>query len=362
MKKLNTNEVKAFEDFCVNLDVLCKLFKLLEPEDQLRFANVTPQLAFVLRNYIWCANFKKLKIRKSGERVRVVNETNLMDFELSLEEFDYFLQIYGEDVEEFIEKHGSALNILTMLPNLVTIRYYYLLLSPEHIRLLAETCCKLETLFVHSCCNGKRKLICLGSDIEFEHLLEMKNLKSFTLTSNSHNEVKYHFKQYNPKKLNISPGISNSLECLNVYLQSLNEHLWPMFPNLQNLTLFMIQAIRANELQALAYACPQLKQLSFNRCSFIEVDNFGEFKNLTDLSLYHCQGLTYDNLKEILTELQLQTYTSVETKYTGLFHYYFVAPSIKSIFIDSVKQYKFMTAFEYYKTINAAAKNNRLKM
>lgn len=349
MKELKGKEAKPFNDFCHNLELLRKVFNLLEPGDQLRFASVTPQLGFVIRTYIWCTNFKHLQINKSYDMVRVKYGYS-MEFDLSQQEFNYFLETFGLDVEELIESNGTALNIATHLPNLVTLKYKYLLLTNEHLHLIAESCSKLETLYIQSCCNRNRKLISLGSDIELETLLQMKNLKNFTLTSRSHYIQNCRFKNEYFKKISSLLGISNSLKFFKMYMPSLCEHMWVMFPNLQYLTISVAQNITTQEIEALASICLQLRQLTFTNCTFDDVKGFSGFKNLTDLSLYHCHGLTYDNLKEILTELKLHTYTSKHTNYSGIFHYYFVSPSMKSIFIDSVKSYKFLTASEYYKS------------
>ncbi|XP_065361208.1 uncharacterized protein LOC135954892 [Calliphora vicina] len=344
-------ELSAFEKVSQNLDVAQYLFKFLEIPDQLRFANVSPQLMFVFRHFIWDeSNYTKLQIMKYLHIIRVENyNDNRMDLDLYLEEYEYFLNIFGFDVLELKESHGSALNISHTLKNLTTIKYNYLLICKDQLQLLAQMCTQLETLFIYGCCNKKHKIIRLGLDIEVTHLLAMKRLKTFSLKTGLDYKIKYGFVEDFMKKSKPPLYLSSLIETLDIYMPKLNVRFLEIFTHLKSLTITVFNPVTRQEILDMGECCPELKQLTLHYVSFEDADNFSALRNLSDLSFYNCEGLTYDNLKEILTKIQLVTFTSIGTKYEGIFHYYFIAPTIKSIYIDAIKSFDFKSEMEFYR-------------
>ncbi|XP_037826034.1 uncharacterized protein LOC119614026 [Lucilia sericata] len=350
---IKSPEISDFDKFSQNLDVLKYFFQFLEIGDQLSFANVSPQLQFVYRNFI-CQKWipKKIKIKKYSETIQLkyYNEQRLK-INLSFEEYDYFLRIYGLDVEQLSESHGSALNLTPNLNNLTCIKYNFLLITKEQIQLLTQMCPQLETLSFLGCCNSKHKLLRLGFDIEVQHLLSLKKLKTFSLRSGLMHKVKYGPADDFIKKAKLPMDLSNSMENLDIYMPTLNTQFMGLFTQLQSLSITLFHPVTNQDIIALGVSCQRLKTLTFHYASFEVIENFSILSNLNQLSLYHCDGLTYDNLRQILTELPLVTFTSIETKYKGIFHYYFLAPTIKSIYIDAIKPFDFKTEFEFYKSL-----------
>lgn len=369
---MNSRNLQGFDRISCNLDVLEYIFQFLDIGNQLKLANVSEHLQYVFKTFIWKENYKKITIRKYGEAVSLTNNLEKSNIDLNLNEFEYFLNIYGHDILELNENHGCAF-ITHKLENLTAINYNHLMITTEHLELLAKNCLKLEKLSIYGCCNKNRDILQIGKDVKVETLLKMKMLKQFTLV------CRYEFEQgifqdlltklkhFNLKDVIVteqekedvfeisdySMEDKSSIEDLDIFA-SFNSSISPRyfysfiksFENLINLKLSIIDVVTSDMILAISKVCTKLKYLLFKNTAFKNISQFSILSSLEDLLFFSCDGLTYDNLRDILSEMKLTRFTSINTKYVGIFHYYFISPTIKSLHIDAFKSFKIISDSE----------------
>lgn len=363
---------KAFEKLSRNVEILRMIFDLLEFEEQLKMATVSQHFYYFFRNFICKEKYRKLAVTKNYHFVSSVRNYETSQYiQLSTVGLEYFVNVFAVDVEQLSEYYGAALDCRQM-KNLKSLDYNHMKITNNWVEMLAQYCPKLEKLQINGCCNKEYDIIRLGQDIRVSTLMELKMLKHFTLKtatefigkSSALQDIltQLRLKLYNIKMALMGPDETDesvncsltfsTLEELDIY-GSFNSSFKPCnlisyidyFANLTSLTLRCADSHNGNEIiTSIASACKKLEKLSFKFVTFENIETFAIFNALVELSFYWCKGLTYDNLKEILSEMHLEKFSSTYTKYQGLFQYYFVSPTLKSIHIDAFHSFEFRSA------------------
>ncbi|XP_065371695.1 uncharacterized protein LOC135963676 [Calliphora vicina] len=78
----------------------------------------------------------------------------------------------------------------------------------------------------------------------------------------------------------------------------------------------------------LTNCCSELQYLCLQYCN---VKEFTPVFTLHELELRHCNGFTWNNFQTILSQMNLQTFTSYATRYTGKGEYFDIDPNLKHI-------------------------------
>ncbi|KNC29851.1 hypothetical protein FF38_00627 [Lucilia cuprina] len=104
----------------------------------------------------------------------------------------------------------------------------------------------------------------------------------------------------------------------------------PHFENLCNLTLRCVEDTYINEdfFISLLKSCKYLTHLHLILCL---TEHFKVLPTLHELILEDCEGLTYSNLKTILSGIHLKCFKSLSTTYTGNFEYFSISPSLQKL-------------------------------
>ncbi|XP_046808802.1 uncharacterized protein LOC124420349 [Lucilia cuprina] len=380
-----------FEKLTINNLITRKIFQYLSLKDQFRLAQVTFEFKCLYRNIIWNVDYEKLIIIKCPQDFLVQNESNINMLALTAAELEEFINLYGcdikelnlqylskyelcpnelveigVDIKEIYEKRHFTLSLRKM-PNLMSLSYNNMILTKSDIQSIVRDCKSLQKLSIYNCFNGKCDVLVLGRDLKIWTLLEIKHLKYLYMGSSMLLELSYQdfhelitkskikklFLKYKIEKENVNiledQCKVNDLEELEIGT-NLTEGKWSLyfqtFKNLQLLTLQDIGIIKIDFLNLLANTCKKLKILSINYTTFEKVDNFHQLNSLEELNIQICQGLTHQNLRQILTEMNLQKFTSLWTKYEGEFEDFIICSKIQFLEIEILKTPDFKGAYE----------------
>uniref|UniRef100_A0A1I8PNX5 F-box domain-containing protein n=1 Tax=Stomoxys calcitrans TaxID=35570 RepID=A0A1I8PNX5_STOCA len=362
-------EGKAFDRVFANVELLRFLFQLLETEHQYKFATVSGHFYDFYREFISREEYRRIIVEKLPEFVSITNEDTQQVLYLSHNGLQHFLQVYAQDIQQMTEIYGCAINT-ELLKNLTSISYSHMIMTNQHLQMLAKNCPQLERLDIFGCCNKNREIIKLGEDLTIHTLLEMRNLKRFSLKNGTdfrnkttalqnmllqlkvqYQNVKSYFVPA-PEDLALETtngdATNHSLEEFDIYGSFLSSFWsWNLktflskFVNLTALTIALSDVADDEVIATLANCCQKLQSLHFKQSTFKDIQTFSVLKRLRELSFVWCKGLSYDNLKEILSEMSLEKFSSTYTKYYGLFQYYFISPTLKSIHIDAFHSFEF---------------------
>ncbi|XP_037821647.1 uncharacterized protein LOC119610483 [Lucilia sericata] len=380
-----------FENLTQNNIITKTIFQYLSLKDQLTLAQVTLQLKNLYRNFIWNVDYEKLVIIKCPQDFLVCNETNINMLALSLAELEEFINLYGSDIKELnlqylskyelcpselkeigvdikeiYEKRHFVLS-LEKIPNLISLSCNNMILTQADIQSIARYSTTLEKLSIYSCFNDKCDVFALGGDLKLKTLLDMKQLKYLCMGSSmlltlsyedfheliTKSKLKQLYLKYKieKEKVNIyeDQWEVNALEELEIGT-NLTDMKWGLyfqgFKNLKVLTLQDIGIINREFLIVLANTCEKLKTLSINYTTFENINNFQQLSSLKELNIQICQGLSHSNLRQILTEMNLQKFTSLWTKYEGKFEDFIISSKIQFLEIEILKTPDFKGAYE----------------
>ncbi|XP_075161282.1 uncharacterized protein LOC142234090 [Haematobia irritans] len=108
------------------------------------------------------------------------------------------------------------------------------------------------------------------------------------------------------------------------------------YPNLNSLTIggYMFSStinIDHKLINQISKYCSRLKKIKISGCM---IDEFVSFPNLEELTLEACKGLTWIQLKQILSEMNLKSFSSFRTKYSGKHHSISVSQSLEYLDLD----------------------------
>ncbi|XP_037821646.1 uncharacterized protein LOC119610482 [Lucilia sericata] len=165
--------LQGFDKLATNLEIMQSIFQHLNFEEQLRLAQVSQQLKYIFRNFIWKVDYAKICIIKHPPNFHVKNETDLNKLKLTATEFAEFLRHYGNDIKELDEKCDPWLDI-RKFPNLTSLSYSNMTLTKPQIQCVVRYCKNLEKFRMYTCSNKQKDMFELGRDLEIKTILQMK--------------------------------------------------------------------------------------------------------------------------------------------------------------------------------------------
>lgn len=359
-----------FHDLVAFTDVMQTIFQYLNFEEQLKLAQVSAQLKSFFTTFIWKVDYTKVSIIKHPPNYHIKNDTGLNRLKLNPGEFAEFLKLYAPDIKELNEKCDPWLDI-RKFPNLISLSYGNMTVTKAQFQSVAKHCKRLQKLNVNTCTNKDKDMLELGRDLEIHVILEMKHLKYLYMASCIQLPLKYRrfldlITKTKIKHLNLFYYIESD-ERINVFNKASAKHLeelkvsttfcekWygknfpyyiSLFENLRILKLNKGDDFDNSTIEVLAKTCQKLKELHIYFAEFVKVQNFNLLKSLEVLYLETCDGLSYTNLKEILTEMNLLKFGCVQTKFEGEFLDFPISQKIQSLDIHKLETFKFKGAIE----------------
>ncbi|XP_046808688.1 uncharacterized protein LOC111676893 isoform X3 [Lucilia cuprina] len=366
------------ENFFTNIDLITYMCKFLNYEEQFQLTQVSSELENIITNYVWKTTFQEIQIAMNQTQFVVSDTTKPIE---KLRFYEYYNIWHGEDfllssekdpkkerrrhqkmysnqlITEIDQGENSTQYVLPFsqtFPNLTELCCWNMKLENRDLQRVAENFLKLNTLILNNCFSPEDKPLEIGIDINIQTIKDIKNLNSLTInrwpyayTYSCLNNVKNIINQlklqqltlngfripYESKNNKIDLNLRNlkyykELDMTQFILYKIN--FLPHFENLRNLTLRCDHDTYIYEdfFISLLKSCKYLTHLHLILCL---TEHFKVLPTLHELILEDCEGLTYSNLKTILSGIHLKCFKSLSTTYTGNFEYFSISPSLQKL-------------------------------
>ncbi|XP_073843136.1 uncharacterized protein [Musca autumnalis] len=379
----------GFESIESNCEIQIYIYKLLALKDQLRLARVSDNLRCIFDRFIWPVKYEKLTVGEIFPNYVVTNDTIENGLLLTADVFIEFLSYYAQGVQELTSySHWD----LKQFKNLTTLKCCVDLCWLELLQSVANNIPGLENIYLLSY-NQDHKVYftpymvihMFGAitdgfvSAEFvESLLKMKNLKRISLDYRCDFpiirigyddffrliyqlpmevlELSFVVEPEYPTDEVVEP-FTTALYPLQLKTLKITTTLDPLkwshnydrfmeiFKNLTSLNLRMIDGISEAILQAVCQACPNLENLTIQRSTFFDITTFHLPANVEKLNIEFCYGLSFGNLKEILTNTHIREYVSIGTTYKGEFENFSISTSIQKLALGGIPMQEFYLAY-----------------
>lgn len=268
--------------------------------------------------------------------------------------------------------------------NLNTILFQHVILTEKDLKFLNNNCNHLEKLSFENCFNNNEKTLVVGDDIKISTLQNMKSLKCFEIVvfdavdKDLSYDVNKILKSLNVKQMILrirnfalidddeydAMGIralktlSNACEDLTIgYFRSqrifrkFNNTILCNFKNLKKLSLESWSLISVNEefFKKLSKTCAHLEYL---KLQYFDVNGFVAITSLNKMILESCTGLIWRDLKIMLSDMKLEKFSILDTEYLGLFEYFNVASTLKTLVAINCQRNHLKRLFEMNNGLN----------
>ncbi|KAI8126287.1 hypothetical protein CVS40_3845 [Lucilia cuprina] len=354
------------EIFFTNIDLVSYICKFLTYEEQFELTQVSSELENIIVNYVWKTKFQEIQIIIIQTRFVVSDTTQPVPkydhndltsdiwqrkgFLLTRQNMEIFLKLNKNNIKKLqliAEKNSTqyAWSFWQTFPNLTELCCCNMKLKNIDLQRIAEIFRKLDTLILYNCY--------LEKGIDIQNIKDIKNLNKLTINRwpysffSDMDNVKNIISQlklqqlilngiiipYEGKNNKIDLNLRNlkyykELDMSQFILHKIN--FLPHFENLCNLTLRCVEDTYINEdfFISLLKSCKYLTHLHLILCL---TEHFKVLPTLHELILEDCEGLTYSNLKTILSGIHLKCFKSLSTTYTGNFEYFSISPSLQKL-------------------------------
>ncbi|XP_019893106.2 uncharacterized protein LOC101895784 [Musca domestica] len=391
--------MNGFESIANNCEIQIYIYKLLTFKDQLRLARVSEGLRCVFERFIWPVKYEKLTVAEIFPNYVVTNETIANGLLMTADVFIEFLNFYSQQVHELTSySHWD----LKQFKNLTTLKCCVDLCWLELLQSVANNIPGLENIYLLSY-NQDHKVYftpymvihMFGAitdgfvSVEFvESLLRMKHLKRISLDYRCDFpiirigcddffrliyqlpmevlELSFVVEPENPADYIPQPPPTAiyplQLKSLKI-TTTLDRNKWSknydkfmaIFQNLKSLNLRMIDGITEEILNTICQACPNLESLTIQRSTFFDISALRLPDHLEKLNIEFCYGLSYGNLKEILTCPHLREYISIGTTYKGDFENFTISGTIQKLALGGVPMQEFYLAYAHNENLQHLA-------
>lgn len=357
-----------FEKLSTNIDIMLNIYKLIDLKDQLQLCLVSDQLKCLFDNFVWKKRYQTLSIVGFAYHFVITNET-LTDLRcLPHEEYQIFLQVYASSVERLIANYDAIMD-LRLFPNLRKLEYKFAkAFTKENLRSVVENCPLLDELILKFCGTRYLNFIDLEEALDANLLQQITNLKRLVVIDRYPDKIKYrHFCAIITKtnleflKMNacIVPDNTVVPDDANIALKELqievpfNANYWPTnytsflnnFKNLIKLYIRINDVATDETLQIITNTCQKLETFMIHVTVFKDIQLFSIPSTVTDFTIVSCEGLTFGNLQQILTQYNIEKFTSVQTQYQGEFEDFPISPLIEVLNFDGVYTHTFPSAY-----------------
>ncbi|XP_013107000.1 uncharacterized protein LOC106086751 [Stomoxys calcitrans] len=311
-----------------------------------------------------------------------------------------FLQLNRNTIENFslicFNLKYAELDLDIALPNMTTLLLHGIPLSDNNLKYIARNCPHLEVLILWSCSNSEKQKMIIGQDIETRTLTQLTKLKSFVLkqpgSSRPSDEHVYKYEHLQDiletlkikhihleekivypliltlyrNEIRRSGGIirherqkatavapdtrTNPCEELvigsfqdTVNFVQFSDDFLQSYANLTNLTIegdigAMHDAFCIHR-QFFKTAMARCKGLTKLKITYAKISNFIPIDTLTQLNLYECKALSWTNLTQILSEMNLISFATYRTYYRGKIEPIRVSKSLRHFEFDFPKRF-----------------------
>lgn len=364
----------GFEKISSNCDIMIPIYKMLKFIDQLRLSRVNSSCQEIFENFVWTKNYSIMDISKKTEIIKITNASRDHILRLQRDEFQEFLQVYADKLEKLTELCEHPIDVRNF-KNLTNLLYHEIVLPEEHLQMVTENCQYLEQLGLYYCRYDKeREPIVLGRNFSIDYLLSLKKLKYFeieflepiTLQHADFQDIQHklsHLEYLQIKSGSISdtdsvtdiqqdaPLILQQLKIINKF----NPKRWfKNYPNYTN-SFEMLVSLEAkipglvNDeiLQKIASTWISLTTFKIVWTNFKDITYFALPPEIKELHVKSCKGLTFENLKELLTQHQsIQKLWSSDNRYEGSFEEFPISSAIQSLYVEEIDPFQFRLAYE----------------
>ncbi|XP_073837825.1 uncharacterized protein [Musca autumnalis] len=399
------NKIDILQNILKNGTLLEKIFDYLCLEDQINCIAVCKSFRSVITRGVWRKKYKELNIYKTPYLSIITNSCRDLPVEtdengrkmedileektaLSYEKCNVFLQQAASSIcklrvysEYFIfrKSMGVSFRRIQLFANLRHLHYHQMVVTDEHLALVAKHCPKLRKLELIECHCIQWYCIIPGFNLDIGVLAKMSQLKELILQcepTSPLSDVEYEVVVHILSKLKLKTFIlrnimvvysdgdtiqldnANLLDVLN--MGHISEDSWPNFKHnlkdFHNLQCLCINVLDCNTLvstadfELLAINCRNLLRLSLENCD-LSVENFAILKTLQQLELRFCGGLTALNLRQILSNMSLKSFTLIHTRVLGTIDDSFsISTTLEVVTINSLHLSTISEAFQ--KTLN----------
>ncbi|XP_059216428.1 uncharacterized protein LOC131994122 isoform X2 [Stomoxys calcitrans] len=323
-----------------NVDILLKIYRILDLDDQIRLSQVNENLKNVFEMFIFRKeDYSSVHVYASPPHFVVTNGGRRNRLLMKHHELMAFLCYHRLVVQTSVHIRGTILDVRPF-KNLTSLSYSYSEVSREHARLLATI--PLEKLEVNFCTNELGQAIMIGPTWSIEYLVAMTNLRFLKVTSISLETAALSFGEFmsiitKSKLQHIELNCiivceshleddaykdSNAnvvqLQHLNICVDfKLNKSIMPfmkLFVNLVTLSINVEDEPLTNEiLLEFSRVCANLEKLRFERTAFENIRNYVVPAQLNELTLISCYGLSSDNFRQILNISHLKRFKTFNT-------------------------------------------------
>lgn len=364
----------GFEKISSNCDIMIPIYKMLKFIDQLRLSRVNSSCQEIFENFVWTKNYSIMDISKKTEIIKITNASRDHILRLQRDEFQEFLQVYADKLEKLTELCEHPIDVRNFR-NLTNLLYHEIVLPEEHLQMVTENCQYLKQLGLHYCRYDKeREPIVLGRNFSIDYLLSLEKLKYFeieflepiTLQHADFQDILHklsHLEYLQIKSGSISdtdsvtdiqqdaPLILQQLQIINKF----NPKRW--FKNYPNYTssfemLVSLEAkipglVNDEILQKIARTWISLTTFKIVWTNFKDITYFALPPEIKELHVKSCKGLTFENLKELLTQHQsIQKLWSSDNRYEGSFEEFPISSAIQSLYVEEIDPFQFRLAYE----------------
>ncbi|XP_011295229.1 uncharacterized protein LOC105262298 isoform X2 [Musca domestica] len=387
-----------WKEILANGTVLEKIFGHLCLDDQIKCIGICEAFHRIITNRVWKKKFRELNIYKTpyisvisnvgrtereSEDCEWLQETLTAKMAVRYEQCNIFLQQVARHVaklrvysEYFVlrESMGVAFRRIQLFGNLRELQYYQMVVTDDHLIIVAKFCSKLRKLALNECHCSEWHCLIPGYNLNIDILVSMAQLRELAVKCEQRSplpEMQYNVVAQLLSKMQLKAfilqnirilyddgdtlqsGNGNLLEVLNIGHISMES--WPNlkhnikdFHNLQCLNIRVMDCntlVTTADFELLAINCRKLVSLSLENCD-LHIEDFTLLKTLQHLKLCCCGGLTSANFLQILGSLKLCSFTLIHTRVLGNIAALQISPTLEVITIDTIHFSAISEAFQ----------------
>lgn len=379
-----------FEYISSHLEIIIQIYQHLAFVDQLRLSRVSDYLKCVFETFVWKEKYVTLYLLERTNEFVVSNAHDISHMCLSSEAAKEFIEVYAGDVQNLVVRTTvldtvdyEGLDDLTqgqmivnqqldikLFRNLKSLSYFEMKVPRDHVKLVAQLYPNLQELKLINCGMGpdisaiiervvpqlqKLKILCTSDVLsyqlsykDFYEIITKRPLECLRLKAILEPDKNVMDMDNSP------PAHCSTLRHLSIRTffdpakwSNNYAHFLRNFENLVILDLEIGDAVSDTMLATIAKTCKNLDTLSLRFTTFENVEYFSMPAKLSSLSLYWCKGLTYNNLRHILTQPVIKKFQSTHTCFLGVLKAYSISPLIETINIDDILTERLNATYEY---------------